>query len=170
MGIGPGKWKTQLRHTAAGAGRLPSLEYDVFRSTPRSSRPDLFALVPATVSLIFPETWELKARDIARASRSHPALTGKFFVFDPLWNDRIDAEPAHLVFLVILEVAFEPFDMAVALEGQDVGGDAIEEPAIVADDHGAAGEIFQRLLERAQRVNVEIVGRLVEQQHVGTGL
>ena len=82
-------------------------------------------------------------------------------------DDGILAEPAHLVLLVILEVAFEPFDMAVAFEGQDVGGDAVEEPAVMADDDGAAGEILQRLFQRAQRVDVEIVGRLVEQQDVG---
>ena len=43
---------------------------------------------------------------------------------------------------------------------------AVEEPAIVGDDHRAAGEREQRLLERAQRVDVEVVGRLVEQQQV----
>jgi hypothetical protein len=37
-------------------------------------------------------------------------------------------------------VALEPDDLAVALEGEDVGGDAVEEPAIVADDHRAAGK------------------------------
>jgi hypothetical protein len=60
--------------------------------------------------------------------------------------------------------------VAVALEGQRVRRDAVEEPAIVADDHGAAGEIGQRVFQRAQRVDVEIVGRLVEQQQVGAGL
>jgi hypothetical protein len=39
----------------------------------------------------------------------------------------------------------------------------------VADDHGAAGEILQRLFQRAQGIDIEIVGRLVEQQHVGAG-
>jgi hypothetical protein len=82
----------------------------------------------------------------------------------------IGPEPALLVFLVVLEVALEPFDMAVALEGEDVGRDTVEEPAIMADDHGAAGEVLQRLFQRPQRVDVEIVGRLVEQQDVGAGL
>jgi hypothetical protein len=49
---------------------------------------------------------------------------------------------------------------------EDVGGDAVEEPAIVADDDGAAGEGEQRVLEVAQGVDVEVVGRLVEQQQV----
>jgi hypothetical protein len=60
--------------------------------------------------------------------------------------------------------------MAVALEGEDMGRDAVEEPAIMADDHGAAGEVLQRLFQRTQRVDVEVVGRLVEQQDVGAGL
>src|SRR5438067_2482586 len=83
---------------------------------------------------------------------------------------RIRTQAAHLVLLILLEIALEPLDMAVALESQDVGRDAIEEPAIVADDHGATGEILQRLLKRAQRVDVEVVGGLVEQEDVGAGL
>ncbi len=39
----------------------------------------------------------------------------------------------------------------------------------MADDHGAAGKILQRLFQRAQGIDVEVVGRLVEQQHVGAG-
>ena len=41
-----------------------------------------------------------------------------------------------------------------------------EERAVVADcDHGAV-EAVERPLERFRRVDVEVVGRLVEQQHV----
>ena len=39
--------------------------------------------------------------------------------------------------MIVLEIAFEPDRLAVAFERQDVGGDAVEEPAIVADHHGA---------------------------------
>src|SRR5215216_6579650 len=76
------------------------------------------------------------------------------------------AHAAALVFLVGFEIALEPFDVAVAFEREDVGGEAVEEEAVVADDHRAAGEILERLLERAQSLDVEVVGRLVEQQHV----
>src|SRR6266700_7335193 len=93
----------------------------------------------------------------------------QLLVLHAMRDDGVLPQPAHLVLLVVLEVAFEPFDVAVVLEGQDVGGDAVEEPAVVADDDGAAGEILQRLFQRAQGVDVEIVGRLVEQQHVGAG-
>src|ERR1041385_6477249 len=50
-----------------------------------------------------------------------------------------------------LVVALEPFDVAVTFERQHVRGDAIEKPPVVADDHGATGEIFQRRLKGAQR-------------------
>ena len=46
----------------------------------------------------------------------------------------------------------------------------VEEPAVVADDQGAAGEVFHRFLESADRVNIEIIGRLVEEQDVGAAL
>src|SRR5262245_7516364 len=42
--------------------------------------------------------------------------------------------------LVLAEVALEPAHLAVALERQNVGGDAVQEPAVVADHHDAARE------------------------------
>ena len=71
--------------------------------------------------------------------------------------------------LVGLEVALEPADLGVALERQHVRGDPVQEPAIVRDDDGAAGERQQRFLQRAQRVGVEVIGGLVEQQQVAAG-
>src|SRR5690606_33525317 len=71
-----------------------------------------------------------------------------------------------LVFLVLAVVALEELHVRVALEGEDVGRDAVQEPAVVADHEGVAGEFQQRVLERAQGLHVEVVGRLVEQQHV----
>jgi hypothetical protein len=47
-----------------------------------------------------------------------------------------------------------------------VGRDAVEEPPVVGDHHRAAGELEQGVLERAQRLDVEVVGGLVEQQQV----
>ncbi len=71
-----------------------------------------------------------------------------------------------LVFFVFREIPLKPGHLAVALKGEDVSGDAIEEPAIMADDHGAADEVFQGDFERPQGIYVEIVGGLVEQKHV----
>src|SRR5262249_55428983 len=67
---------------------------------------------------------------------------------------------------VVAPRALEPDRLAVPLEGEDVGRDAVEKPAVVRDHDGAARELEQRLLERAQRVDVEVVRRLVEQEDV----
>src|SRR5438093_12241082 len=76
---------------------------------------------------------------------------------------------AHLLF-VRLVVALEPAHATVALEDEQVCRDAVEEPAVVADNDDASREIEQRFFERAQRVDVEIVRRLVEEQHVAARL
>src|SRR6202034_4582281 len=94
----------------------------------------------------------------------------ELLVLQPVRDDAIEAQAALLVFLVVGEIAFEPLDMALAFEGQHVGGDAVEEEPIVADDDGAAREVEQRRFERAKGVDVEIVGRLVEQEKVGAAL
>jgi hypothetical protein len=44
--------------------------------------------------------------------------------------------------------------------------DAVQEPPVVAGDHGAAGESQQRVLQRGQCLDVEVVGGLVQQQQV----
>ena len=88
----------------------------------------------------------------------------------PMWLRRLRTQPPQLVLLVFLEIALEPFDMGVALEGEHVGRHAVEEHAVVRDDHRAAGIGFERVLKRAQRLGVEVVGRFVEQQHVAAVL
>ncbi len=88
----------------------------------------------------------------------HPGRVGAF-------AQLIDSEV-----LVLAEVAFEPPNLAVALEREDVCRDAIEEPPIVGDDDGAAGVALQRVFEGAQGVDIEIVGRLIEEEDVASGL
>ena len=68
------------------------------------------------------------------------------------------------------EVAVEPVDPAVALKGQNVGGDPVEEPAIMAYDHGAAGKALESVLKCPEGVDVEIVRRLVKKKHVAARL
>jgi hypothetical protein len=50
-----------------------------------------------------------------------------------------------------------------------VGGDAVQKPAVMADDHGAAAEVFQGLFQRPHGVDVQVVGGFVQQQHIGSG-
>ena len=71
--------------------------------------------------------------------------------------------------LVGLEVALEPAHLRVALEREHVRGDAVQKPPVVRHHDGTARKREQRLLQRPQRVDVEVVGRLVEQQQVASG-
>ena len=45
-------------------------------------------------------------------------LPGKLLILQPVRDDAVEPEAALLVFLVVGEIALEPFDMAVAFEGQ----------------------------------------------------
>ena len=63
------------------------------------------------------------------------------------------AQTALAVGLVVGIVALEPDHLAVAFEGQDVGGDAVQEPAVVADDQDAAGEFQERILQEIGRAS-----------------
>ena len=87
-------------------------------------------------------------------------------ILDPMRLVGGGAEASVAVGLVILVIPLEPHDLALAFERQHMGGDAVEEPAVVADDDDTTRKLQQRLFQGSKRVDVEVVGRLVEQQHV----
>ena len=74
--------------------------------------------------------------------------------------------------LLLLEpraVVALPRNAVAAVELEDPLGGVVEEVAVVGHgDHGA-GKPLQELLEPLDALGVEVVGRLVEQQHVGLG-
>src|SRR5690606_33993305 len=72
------------------------------------------------------------------------------------------AKTATLIFLISFKVAFEPFDMAVAFECQYVSRQTIKEEAVIADNHGAAREVFDGVFKGTQGLDVKIVGRSVK--------
>ena len=109
-------------------------------------------------------------RDVVTVTR-HVGETAAASVYERLVLDAVRLERFGAAGLldplrVLAPGALEPRRLAVAFEREDVRRDAVEEPAIVGDHDGAAGEVEQGVLERAQRVDVEVVRRLVEQQHV----
>ena len=73
--------------------------------------------------------------------------------------------PALLLGVVIV-VTDAVGDPPVALEGKNAGADAVEEIAVVAHDEHDTGEGDERLLQHAQRVQVEVVRGLVEDEKV----
>ena len=64
--------------------------------------------------------------------------------------------------LVFLEIAFEPFDLAVSFEDEKVSAYPVEEVAVMAGDHYAAGEFIEGFLQYAHGVHVKVIGRFVE--------
>ena len=80
------------------------------------------------------------------------------------------AKAGDLVLLVRLKVALEPVpvvrSLLSALPCEDVGGDAVEEPTVVGDDDGTAGERQEGVFQRTEGLDVEVVGRLIQQEEV----
>ena len=58
-------------------------------------------------------------------------LTRKLLILDPARHHAVCTQSSLLVFLIILEVAFKPFHMAIAFERQNMRGQAVEEHAIM---------------------------------------
>lgn len=52
-------------------------------------------------------------------------------IFEPMRIDGFIPQPLPSITLVVGVVALEPLCTAIALEGEDVGSDAIEEPAVM---------------------------------------
>src|SRR6476661_6363441 len=94
------------------------------------------------------------ARGSGRPTSTPTSVAAELAIGRPVRAGRLLAEPLHLVLLVVLEVALEPEPLRVALVGQDVRRHAVEEPPVVADDHGAAGEFEQRALEAGQGLDI----------------
>ena len=68
---------------------------------------------------------------------------------------------------VLLDAAGQLAQQAVAQQRHLRVAHALEQVAVVRDDDQRARPAVEQVLERGQRVGVEVVGRLVEQQHVG---
>ena len=65
--------------------------------------------------------------------------------------------------------AFEPGGLPFAFERENVRRYAVEEPAIVGDYYCTASEVLQTFFQRAESVNIDIVGWLIKQEYVGLG-
>ena len=59
-----------------------------------------------------------------------------------------------------------PRDAGAAIELEDPPGHVVEEVAVVRDRDDGAREVVQEVLEPGDRLGVEVVGRLVEQQQI----
>ena len=78
----------------------------------------------------------------------------------------IFAKPLATFPFVGLKIAVAPVDVAIPLERQDMRCQTVEKPAVVAHHDRTAGKIGDRLFQCPQRIDVDVVGRFVQQQHV----
>src|SRR6202041_2902893 len=86
--------------------------------------------------------------DLLSPGRAHPAALapGQLAAGHPQRARPPGGEPLDLVLLVGLEVALEPEPVRAAFPGQDVCRYPVKEPAVVAGDDRAAGELHHRVL------------------------
>src|SRR5450759_4669763 len=60
------------------------------------------------------------------------------------------AQASPLVSLVFMVIAIKEGPLAVALAGQDVGGNTVQKPAVMADHHDRTGKLQQGFFQCAQ--------------------
>src|SRR5260221_8478363 len=79
---------------------------------------------------------------------------------------REQGSPASALLNVVIVVTDALSQLALAFKGQNARADAVEKITVVAHDHPHSGKGNQRLFEHAQRRQIQIVGRLVEDDEI----
>src|SRR5262245_33151379 len=133
-----------------------------------------FACSPVTVGLLVvrasPSFTLLSSRFSVRVHVRFGVLSRQSSIFDPMRPVGLRTEPPTTIGFIVLVIALEPYDAAVTFESEHVRSDAIEEPSIVADDHGTTCVVDKRFFEGPERVDIQVIGGLIEQQQVRTAL
>ena len=80
--------------------------------------------------------------------QQRPCSSRELLVLESTGLVGLNAESATAFFFIGLIIALAPMNMPFAFEGQNVRGDAVQKPAVVADHHHAADEIedFRKIL------------------------
>jgi hypothetical protein len=71
------------------------------------------------------------------------------------------------ILVILREVPLMEHNFTVTFKGEDVGGDAIQEPAVMGDYQYTTREGEHGLLQCAQGFHIEIVGRFIQEQNIG---
>src|SRR6185295_5292949 len=93
----------------------------------------------------------------------NPLTPSQMSIFNPMRLFCSCPQPCFAISFVIRIVSLEPRNFTFAFKRQDVRCDAIEKPAVVRDHDSAAGKVFERFLQRAEGIHVQIVCWFVEQ-------
>ena len=91
-------------------------------------------------------------------------LTSQFFVFDSGWTNI--SESFLFVFFIFRIGSFEVINLRISLKSKYVCANTIQEPTVETNNNSTPCEVFNSFLQRTKRVHVNIVSRLVEQQHI----
>ena len=97
--------------------------------------------------------------DLTAAPAQKASVAGQLAVGHAVRPGGVGAEALDLVGLVGLELPSNQYHFAgsrLTLVGENVRRHPVEEPPVVADDDGAARELEQRVLERAEGLDVEV--------------
>ena len=133
-------------------------------------QPHLAERVATLLALVAQYLQALNARDAARAAGLDALADPHLFLGEQLVCARacqsVGGQLLLLHPLVGAEVAGVTADDP-AVEFNDARGHTVEERAVVGDQHHAALESTQQFLEPRDRIQVEVVGGLIEQQHIG---
>src|SRR5262249_5886920 len=113
----------------------------------------IFVALVARLGLCLPRAWRSRNPFLLARERALPRSCLEAFLLEPLL---LLPEPSRVISLV--------GNAAAAIELEDPAGDVVEEVAVVGDDQNRAGIIAQVTFEPADRLGVEMVGGLVEQQ------
>src|SRR5262245_24512190 len=92
-----------------------------------------------------PEIASVVCYEDAPCSRSdrhrRPLAAGQLAIAYAMRLVGFSAETLLAIRLVVAIVAFKPYDFAVAFKGENVCGDPIEKPPVMATDHRTAGKV-----------------------------
>lgn len=103
------------------------------------------------------------------ACATYTLVAGEFAV-NAMRTSSLLAKSLNTISLVSLKVTLKPepltWVLVVALPRKNVRSNAVQEPAVVAGYHRASREALKRILKAFQRLNIEVVGRLVQKQKV----
>ncbi len=148
----------ELRDVFTGARRLVEVKFGDLFSARRLNEVDFLELLFSALHLSRVGSPRLEALDKGLLFGEHGLLPRKL---------RIGLF-VHKVALLLVEVVVAgKARKLAAIEFHNVGNEAIEEGAIVACDHERTREIPKESFKPNDRLDIEVVGGLVEKQEVG---